>query len=56
LGAVFIVDSSPSGIVAEMAEGKDTHTAEQEKDADKWLPWWKRLWGWTQVGKKSGWD
>jgi uncharacterized protein YjbI with pentapeptide repeats len=39
-----------------MAEGKGTHTAEQENEPDKRLPWWKRLWRWTEFGKKSGWD
>ena len=30
---------------------------EQEKELSKQrLPWWKRLWGWTQFSKKSGWD
>src|SRR5215208_698747 len=39
-----------------MAEGKGTHTSEQEKGPDKRPPWWKRLWAWTEFGKKSGWD
>jgi hypothetical protein len=39
-----------------MAEGEGTHTAEQQNKPDKRLPWWKRLWRWTEFGKKSGWD
>jgi hypothetical protein len=42
--------------VGAMAEGKGTHTSEQEKGPDKRPPWWKRLWAWTEFGKKSGWD
>jgi hypothetical protein len=30
--------------------------AEQEKKPDKRPPWWKRLWGWTKFGEKSGWE
>jgi hypothetical protein len=29
---------------------------EQEKKPDKRPPWWKRLWGWTKFGEKSGWE
>jgi hypothetical protein len=39
-----------------MAEGEANHTAEQEEEPDKRAPWWKRLWEWTELGKKSGWD
>jgi uncharacterized protein YjbI with pentapeptide repeats len=39
-----------------MVEGKDTHNAEQEKEPSTRQPWWKRLWGWTKFGEKSGWD
>jgi hypothetical protein len=39
-----------------MAEGKGTLTPKQETEPDKRPPWWKRLWGWTEFGKKSGWD
>jgi uncharacterized protein YjbI with pentapeptide repeats len=28
----------------------------QEKEPSKRPPWWKRLWEWTEFGKKSGWD
>jgi uncharacterized protein YjbI with pentapeptide repeats len=42
--------------VGAMAEGKGTHTSEQEKGPDKRPLWWKRLWAWTEFGKKSGWD
>ena len=34
----------------------DHKTAEQEKKPDKRPPWWKRLWGWTKFGEKSGWE
>jgi len=30
--------------------------AEQEKNPDERPPWWKRLWGWTKFGEKSGWE
>src|SRR3712207_6406270 len=39
-----------------MAEGRDIPIAEQEKKRGKRPPWWKRLWGWTEFGKKSGWE
>jgi len=39
-----------------MAEGKGTSTSEQGKDSDKRPPWWKRLWEWTEFGKKTGWN
>jgi len=39
-----------------MAEGKGIPTSEQEKEPDKRPPWWKRLWGWTKFGEKSGWE
>ena len=39
-----------------MAEGKSTHTAEQENEPDKRAPWWKRLWRWTEFGERSAWD
>jgi uncharacterized protein YjbI with pentapeptide repeats len=39
-----------------MAEGKGTPTPKQEKEPDKRPPWWKRLWEWTEFGKKSGWN
>ncbi len=39
-----------------MAEGKGTHTVEQGKGSTKRPPWWKRLWEWTEFGKKSGWN
>jgi multidrug efflux pump subunit AcrA (membrane-fusion protein) len=39
-----------------MAAGKDTDTAEQEKEPDKGPPWWKRLWEWTGVPNKTAWD
>jgi uncharacterized protein YjbI with pentapeptide repeats len=38
-----------------MAKERHTHTAEQEKEATKQPTWWKRLWDWTEFGKKSGW-
>ena len=37
-----------------MAEGKGTPTAEE--GPNKRLPWWKRLWEWTEFGEKSGWE
>ncbi len=43
-------------IVPEMAEGKGTHTVEQETEPTKRPPWWKRLWGWTEFGEKTGWQ
>jgi len=57
-------------IVVVMAEGKDIHTSEQEKDPGKRPPWWKRLWrrgsqkrtrqrkAWTlrEFGGKTVWD
>jgi uncharacterized protein YjbI with pentapeptide repeats len=55
-GQAFIANSSRGCIVLEMAEGKGTHTAEQEKESTKRPPWWKRLWEWTEFGKKSGWN
>ena len=39
-----------------MAEGRSTPTPKQEKEPDKRPPWWKRLWEWTEFGKKSGWN
>jgi uncharacterized protein YjbI with pentapeptide repeats len=39
-----------------MAEGKDTRTVEQETEPTKHPPWWKRLWGWTEFGEKTGWQ
>ncbi len=42
-----------------MSEERSTHTEEQEKErASKGNrpPWWKRLWGWTEFGTKSGWQ
>jgi uncharacterized protein YjbI with pentapeptide repeats len=35
------------------------HSFKQEPsllDGSKYSPWWKRLWGWTEFGKKSGWE
>jgi len=33
------------------------NTVEQEKELSKQRPpWWKRLWGWTEFGKKSEWE
>ena len=48
--------SLPSAIVVVMAEGRGTPTSEQKKEPDKRPPWWKRLWEWTEFGKKSGWN
>ena len=28
----------------------------KQEPASKDNPWWMRLWGWTEFGKKSGWD
>jgi hypothetical protein len=39
-----------------MAEGKGTHTAEQEEEPKKQPPWWKRLWARTGFGDKTLWD
>jgi hypothetical protein len=39
-----------------MAEGKATHTAEQEEGPKKRPPWWKRLWARTGFGDKTLWD
>jgi hypothetical protein len=39
-----------------MAEGKGTHTSEQERDPDKRPPWWKRLWARTGFGDKTLWE
>ncbi len=39
-----------------MVEGEDTHNAEQETGSTERQPWWKRLWGWTDFGKKKLWD
>jgi uncharacterized protein YjbI with pentapeptide repeats len=39
-----------------MAEGKGTPAPKQEKEPDKRPSWWKRLWEWTEFGKKSGWN
>jgi hypothetical protein len=39
-----------------MAEGKGTPTSEQENGPRNRPPWWKRLWEWTELGKKSGWE
>src|SRR5829696_1763117 len=52
----FIGNLSLGIIVGAMAEGDSTHTSEQENGPDKRPPWWKRLWAWTEFGKKSGWD
>ena len=42
--------------VLEMAEGKGAHNAEQVTEPTERPPWWKRLWEWTEFGKKSGWN
>jgi len=39
-----------------MAEGEGTPTSEQENGPGNRPPWWKRLWEWTELGKKSGWE
>src|SRR3712207_3876679 len=39
-----------------MAEGREIPIAEQGKEPGKGPPWWKRLWGWTKFGEKSGWE
>ena len=39
-----------------MTADNGTPTAEQEKESTKPSPWWKRLWEWTEFGKKSGWQ
>jgi hypothetical protein len=54
--SAFIGDSSLGIIVGGMAEGKGTHTAEQEKEPVKQPPWWKRLWEWTGWRGKKLWD
>jgi hypothetical protein len=51
----FIGNSSLGNIVGGMAEGKGTHTAEQDMERDKRPPWWKRSWEWTEFGQKSRW-
>jgi uncharacterized protein YjbI with pentapeptide repeats len=43
-------------IVLKMAEGRDIPIVAQQKQPGKRPPWWKRLWGWTEFGKKSGWE
>jgi uncharacterized protein YjbI with pentapeptide repeats len=35
--------------------GRKKHSFKQEPSS-KNSPWWKRLWGWTEFGKKSGWE
>jgi uncharacterized protein YjbI with pentapeptide repeats len=39
-----------------MAENNGRHTPVQENESSKRPPWWKRLWEWTEFGKKSGWN
>jgi uncharacterized protein YjbI with pentapeptide repeats len=39
-----------------MTEGRGTPTPKQQKEPDKRPPWGKRLWEWTEFGKKSGWN
>jgi uncharacterized protein YjbI with pentapeptide repeats len=35
----------------------EEHTAAQDREGPvKRPPWWKRFWGWTEFGKKSGWQ
>jgi uncharacterized protein YjbI with pentapeptide repeats len=41
--------------LVEMVEGKDTRPAGQETALAKRPPWWRRFWGWTEFGEKSGW-
>jgi hypothetical protein len=33
-----------------------TAALEQDRGASKRPPWWKRLWEWTEFGKKTGWN
>jgi len=44
-----------------MTEGKEsteegTSALEQGNGASNSLPWWKRLWRWTEFGEKRGWE
>lgn len=39
-----------------MAEDNGKHSEVQADDPGKRPPWWKRLWAWSEFGKKPGWD
>jgi hypothetical protein len=52
--ARFIADSSPTGIVMEMTEGKDTHAAQQKEPGKD--PGQRRLWASTGFQGRTLWE
>jgi hypothetical protein len=43
-------------VITSDTKGEDHTVAQDSEGPGKRPPWWKRLWGWTEFGNKTGWQ